>query len=350
MDYGRFNYVAQPGDGAPADPDHRPLRQVRRRVGLHASSRAPRPTTTRRRSSTRSSPVSSRTRRSASAIPTRPRTRRSRPRTSAPTRSRRPALGLKNIDRVAGFLVKATAKKGENYDQLRNMYTELGHQRKPRARARRQPGRRLRRATTSGTATATASTIPSPQRRQREAVRFLNENAFQVPPALVAPEIVDRLESHGAADRILDGQRSLLRIAPGRARGSAGWPNSPTAKARTPISRPTCSTTSTPASGASSRSESVEIDLYRRNLQRAFVEILIGDLDPPRTNSDLTALARGELQRTLREIAENLNKSRDTTSRYHLADVQARITQALEPRIKTPAPGQPRVASDSDGS
>ena len=39
MDYGRFNYVAQPGDNAPADPDHRPLRRVRHRVGL---SRIPR--------------------------------------------------------------------------------------------------------------------------------------------------------------------------------------------------------------------------------------------------------------------------------------------------------------------
>ena len=29
-------------------------------------------------------------------------------------------LGLKNIDRVAGYLVKATAKAGENYDLLRD--------------------------------------------------------------------------------------------------------------------------------------------------------------------------------------------------------------------------------------
>ena len=41
---------------------------------------------------------------------------------------------------------------------------------------------------------------------------FLNEHAFQTPTALIDPDILDRLESHGSADRILAGQRSLLRM------------------------------------------------------------------------------------------------------------------------------------------
>jgi hypothetical protein len=188
---------------------------------------------------------------------------------------------------------------------------------------------------------------PIPAPRQRDAIRFLNENAFQVAPALVATEILDRLESHGAADRILDGQRSLLRmlLVEPRISRMAEFAN----RAGTDAYLPAELIDDLHAGiWGELKSESIAIDLYRRNLQRAFVEILIGDLDPPRTNSDVTALARGELQRTLREIAENLDKCRDTTSRYHLADVRARISQALEPRTRPPAPGPWRVVSDPE--
>ena len=38
-------------------------------------------------------------------------------------------LGLKNLDRVAGYLIKATCKPGEDYDLLTNMYEQLLNQR-----------------------------------------------------------------------------------------------------------------------------------------------------------------------------------------------------------------------------
>ena len=38
-------------------------------------------------------------------------------------------FGLKNLDRVASYLVKATSKKGEDYELLRNMYQQLLAQR-----------------------------------------------------------------------------------------------------------------------------------------------------------------------------------------------------------------------------
>ena len=34
MDYGRFNYIAQPGDGAIPDPEDRPVRSVRHGMGV----------------------------------------------------------------------------------------------------------------------------------------------------------------------------------------------------------------------------------------------------------------------------------------------------------------------------
>ena len=144
MDYGRFNYVAQPGDGArlipiigPYDefavewgykefPDAKTYEQEKKELDKIVARQLKDPTL-------------------RFGDPNPARTPRSRPRTSAPTPIAATELGLKNIDRVAGYLVKATAKKGENYDLLRNMYDQLVGQREPRAGARRQPGRRLRR-------------------------------------------------------------------------------------------------------------------------------------------------------------------------------------------------------------
>src|SRR5262249_46180009 len=119
-------------------------------------------------------------------------------------------LGLKNIDRVAGYLVKGTARAGENYDLLRTMYDELLNQRN------RELGHIAHEVCcfvrnnlwyTDGKKIFT----PVPVEQQKKAVQFLNEHAFRTPASLIAPDILDRLESHGAAERILASQRSLLR-------------------------------------------------------------------------------------------------------------------------------------------
>ena len=46
-------------------------------------------------------------------------------------------------------------------------------------------------------------------------MQFLNEHAFQTPTSLIDPDILDRLESHGAADRILNSQRSAPKHSAG---------------------------------------------------------------------------------------------------------------------------------------
>ena len=51
---------------------------------------------------------------------------------------------------------------------------------------------------------------PVPAARQREAVAFLHRNAFETPASLILPDVLDRLETSGVAERILNHQRSLL--------------------------------------------------------------------------------------------------------------------------------------------
>ena len=52
--------------------------------------------------------------------------------------------------------------------------------------------------------------FPIETSRQKEAVEFLNENAFRTPQMFLSPDILGRLEASGVADRVLRAQSSVL--------------------------------------------------------------------------------------------------------------------------------------------
>jgi hypothetical protein len=78
----------------------------------------------------------------------------------------------------------------------------------------------------------------------------------------------------------------------------------------------------------------VEINLYRRNLQRAHVEILGTHANRTDAASDLPALARGELKTLLAAIKTAAGKTKDRVTLLHLQDMEARIDRLLDPRLK----------------
>ena len=252
MDYGRFNYVAQPGDGARLIPIIGPYDKFAVEWGYSEFKDA----NTYEQEKAKLDEIVARQLKDPTLLLRRPEpatTRRSRPRTSAPTPSRATELGLKNIDRVAGYLVKATSRKGEDYDQLRNMYDQLVSQRNREllhvvanwSAASSRP--------TSGTATATSRTTPSPASSRRRPSRFLIANGLTTPKALIAPDIVQtaRVQRRGRShpQRPADDPPRPDQREPRQADGRAGRRRS---QGR-PMPRSTCSTTSATASGPSSR-------------------------------------------------------------------------------------------------
>ena len=91
------------------------------------------------------------------------------------------------------------------------------------------------------------------------------------------------------------------------------------------------------------------IDTYKRNLQRAHINRLSYLLNEAKNQrganagyfkqstvnmdqSDIKAMARGELNRLKRDIRSNLGKAPNQTTRYHLQDAIARIDMALDPK------------------
>lgn len=244
-------------------------------------------------------------------------------------------LGLKNIDRIMDYLVKATCKEGEDYDLLQNLYSQTMAQ---RDRELGHVANLVGGVVMNNLWYTHADKVftPVPSARQRAAVAFLTLHAFQTPTNLLRADILQRLEPGGAADRLLNGQRRLLatllddnrnkRMAENAARteGGAFVPADLVRELRVGI----CSEI---------EDGPQPIDLYRRNLQRAFVEMLGTHANRNDTASDLPAAARAELKVLLDLIKKSVAKTNDTVTRAHLEDLAARIDRALDPRGKAQA-------------
>jgi hypothetical protein len=246
------------------------------------------------------------------------------------------ALGLKNLERVAGMLMTATKKPGEPFDDLEELYgrmlgqwaLELSHVAaivggfQSQQRHWGQDGVRF---------------TPIPAARQAEAVAFLNTHAFQTPGFAIKPEILRRIESTGALERIKAAQLRVLNQVANNARiarlveqeaidGASAY------KAATffgDLRKGIWRELDAPA---------VTIDAFRRNTQRAYLEVM-GEKLNGRTapRDDTRALVRSELRTVDRAVRDALVKTSDRTTRAHLEDVRDQIAKALDPKFIPPA-------------
>lgn len=118
-------------------------------------------------------------------------------------------LGLKNVDRVMAMLIPATTQRGQDYTKLAEMYQALLVKRNNELTAvgklvggveetRYQGGR------------GTAPFAPVPAERQRQAVKFLLDNAFVKPKALLDPEVLMRITPTGGTDPLQGSNVKLL--------------------------------------------------------------------------------------------------------------------------------------------
>jgi len=331
MDYGRFNYVAQPGDGASLIPviapyDFFAVEWGYKQYGSDEEEATALATLTARQKENSQLLFGGG---NASEDPT----DQTEDIGSDPIAATE--LGLANLDRVAGYLINATCKPGEDYELLENMYQQvLGQRNRELGHVVNVVGGFDRRNFWFGDADRVFNPVDAS--RQREAVAFLNQNALHVPASLVTDDIILRLEASGAADRILQSQRSVLnsllnesrlkRMAEQveRAPDDSYSPRHLLVDLRTGI--------------FSEMQESiVDISLYRRNLQRAFVEMLIEQVKRTGATSDLPALARGELEALRNLLTRGFAEGSDEVSRLHLLDLHARITQTLEGDDSEPA-------------
>jgi hypothetical protein len=238
-------------------------------------------------------------------------------------------LGLQNLERVAGFLIKATSKPGKDYDLLSEEYDALFKQ------WSREMGHVAN--VVGGVeeinlyyGDADRRFFPNAADYQQQAVSFLLDNALATPTNFIGEDIVARLTADGTAQRVLTAQTAVLRslIASHRIDRLAEIEQTATNTVYTPAK---LFTDLRDGLFRELEAKPVDINLYRRNLQRSYVEMLAGDLKTPAANSDRPAYARSELE----VIRKLLRRTGASTSKpvvqMHLKDLIARITHALEP-------------------
>jgi hypothetical protein len=334
MDYARFNYVAQPGDGASLMPnvgpyDHFAVNWGYREFARDANEKAELEKLVRVQLD---QPMF----RFGDPNATVDSTQQTEDLGSDAVEATR--LGLRNLERVAGYLVNATCKPGKDYELLDVEYGAL------LAQWRREMGHVAN--VVGGVeeinlyyGDANRRFFPNSADYQQQAVSFLIEHALTTPTNFTAQDIVGRLSAEGTAEQVLAAQSAVLNSLISSRRISR----------LAEIEQSSTNATYSPAKlfrdlrGGLFRELSrqpVEIDLYRRNLQRSYISLLSANLKSPPDNSDLPAYSRGELE-AIRELVRKSDVSRARpVIQMHFKDLSARISRALDPRLPVESPAE----------
>ena len=262
--------------------------------------------------------------------------------------------GLLNLERIMPMLLHVTQRPGEDNSDLDEIYDrlvaqwsdEMGH---------------VVNIVGGATAHVKYGAQPGPvytpvsRERQVAAVQFLNEHAFHTPTFLLDRAVTSRLEANGSLTRINNAQGRILRslledprlrrmaeLAPG---GAGVYSiNDLLADLRHGI-------------WTELGDRSISIDVYRRSLQRAYLDQLGAKLngtrsegfsivisssrgsDPerpqlqpgPATLTDARAAMRAELVMLQAEITEAIPRAADPVTRAHLDASNVAITRILDP-------------------
>jgi len=257
--------------------------------------------------------------------------------------------GIANLKREMAYLIPATVKPTEDYDDLERLYgrlvgqwrTELGHVAAliggadTQEKYGSQPGVRF---------------VPVSRDRQKEAIAFLNENAFQTPEFLLVDSITRRMEPSGSIQRVLSAQTSILnsvmqnakliRLSEFEYRAGPGE-----AYSIMELLGDVRSGVFTELAAAE------EIDVFRRSLQRVYIEQLSTKINPPAAAaggggrggrgggrgglspelSDIHPAVRNELSELDRMIEAAIPGTAGM-QKAHLEDLRFRIREALKGR------------------
>ncbi|MBA80288.1 MULTISPECIES: zinc-dependent metalloprotease [unclassified Leeuwenhoekiella] len=241
--------------------------------------------------------------------------------------------GLANLKKVVPNLIDWTTKDGYDYEDLDEVYGEL---------TRLWRGYIFHVITNVGGYYETIKTAdqdgavyePVPKNVQENAVNFLNDQAFTTPDWLLNTELLSRIESTGAVERIESLQNSALRglLSVNRLNRMAENAENNGTDAYTPMELMTDLRTGI----FSELYRGQKTDAYRRNLQRSFIDIASDYIKKEKANdeeilkSDVSALMRGTLSRLRNDLRNRKNATSDGMSRLHYEDLIARIDMAFE--------------------
>jgi len=254
--------------------------------------------------------------------------------------------GIKNLKVILANLKTWTKQPGENYGELSNMYGQLTT----------QFGRYIGHVSKNvGGIYENPKTVDqggviyerTPAATQKEAVNWLNAQVFTTPKWLLDQSILDNISESPLIVISKLQSAALSRVVSTRVLGNLIAAEAADGAVAYKISD---LFNDLNASIFTELGQGTAIDVYRRNLQKAYVDRLIAIISPPSAptnslptfgrgggaaSSDLTASqtdAASVVKGQLRELNKTIksNSTSDTLSKYHLEDLSDRIEKALD--------------------
>jgi hypothetical protein len=351
MDYGRFNYIAQPGDSARLYPMISIYDKFATEWGYTPIPQASNPD--------EEKPFLEKIVRRQDTNPFLQFSNFSQYDPSAQTEDmgddgiKATELGLKNIYRIMDFIIPAaTVNESENYSMLNLLYERVLQQ---RARELGHVAMIIGGVNLVNKHAGQQGPVYTriPYDRQKKAVNLLLEEGFKFNPVLVKKELLDLIEPSGSVERITNDQIALMknllndnriqRMMDAEAKLEKGEKVYTVNEFITGL-----------RNGIFSEFDgrNILVDPYRRKLQRAFVDELGKKINPekpvqqttptptarapqpvqrPAEFTDLPPVARGKLAELRTKLLSSVMKTKDETTRYHIQDLASVIDKILNP-------------------
>lgn len=244
--------------------------------------------------------------------------------------------GVKNLQRIMENIEAWSTKPNEDYSSLNNRFTQvsgqfaryLGHVSKYIGGVKETP----KMVEQKGAIYELVS-----KSEQKEALKFLSENVFTTPNWLLKTSVLTKIDK-SPVEVVENLQKAVLnRVLSEGVLNKLYEGESLDANAYAVYDY----LQDIKNSVFSELKSSSKIDIYRRNLQKNFVETLIArtQASKPSTgrnaeaisdNSDVKSLTRGVLREIKADASKNAQNAQDAVTKYHLEDLVYRIDKTLE--------------------
>ncbi|MBI5858853.1 MAG: zinc-dependent metalloprotease [Sphingobacteriales bacterium] len=253
--------------------------------------------------------------------------------------------GIKNLQRILPQLIQWTKEDNEDYSNLNNMYNQVSSQ------FTRYMGHVARHV---GSIYKTPKMVEDagpvyetePEAKQKEAVDFLNKQLFATPSWLINTEIYSKTGLSGLSvigniqDNILNrllSIRTLTKLVDAEA--ALGNNAYQVVELFSDLKKGIWT----------ELAAKKPVDIFRRNLQKSYVNILSNLINPPSATSvsiapgititstsndksDITSVVRAHLAFLRNEVNAAAAVIADPMTKYHLQDISRRIDKALNPK------------------
>lgn len=253
--------------------------------------------------------------------------------------------GIANLKRILNNLLDWTYQEGEDYSQLKELYGEIfGQFNLFTGHVVPIIGGVYRTYKTNDQAGGVYAPVSA--KKQREAMAFLARQVFSSPTWMINWEVLDRIQHSGILERIRQVQTGVLKnvLEPDRMHRLIE------AEVRLGESAYTLGELLLDLRKAvfGELEKTETLDTFRRNLQRAYLERLDFLMKPRAkpavaatrrsgavsnvlnvSQSDVQPLIRGELEVLKKEIAQVMSRAKDSTTVLHLRDLLVRIDEIL---------------------